>query len=58
MALYKAVIIVKEFSVFVESMRRLYKDMKVSEKKILELFESGKISEEEKWHILNARKGL
>lgn len=48
----------KEFSVFVESMRRLYKDMNVSEKKILELFESKKISEEEKWHILNARKGL
>ena len=48
----------KEFSIFVESMRRLYKDMKVNEKKILELFESGKISEEEKWYILNARKGL
>jgi hypothetical protein len=49
---------VKEFSVFVESMRRLYRDGKVSEKKILELFESKKITEEEKWHILNARKGL
>jgi protein gp37 len=49
---------VKEFSVFVESMRRLYKDEKVTEKKILELFESKKITEEEKWHILNARKGL
>ena len=46
----------KDFSVFVESMRRLYKDMKVDTKKILELFECGKISEEEKWHILNARK--
>lgn len=44
----------KEFSVFVESMRRLYKDGKVDAKKIVELFESGKITEEEKWYILNA----
>lgn len=43
---------------FVESMRRLYKDGKVSEKKVVELYVSGKISEEEKWYILNARKGL
>jgi hypothetical protein len=49
---------VKEFSVFVESMRRLYKDGKVSEKKIVDLYVSGKINDEEKWHILNARKGL
>lgn len=48
----------KEFSVFVESMRRLYKDGKVSVDKVVELFESGKINDEEKWHILNARKGL
>lgn len=48
----------KEFSVFVESMRRLYKDGKVSVDKVLELFESGKITDEEKWYILNARKGL
>lgn len=46
----------REFNVFVESMRRLYKDGKVDAKKILELFENKKISEEEKWHILNARK--
>lgn len=38
---------------FVESMRRLYKDGKVYEKKIVELFESGKITEEEKDYILN-----
>ena len=44
----------KEFSVFVESMRRLYRDGKVNEKKILELFESKKITEEEKAYILNA----
>lgn len=48
----------KTFSVFVESMRRLYRDGKVDDKKIIELFQVKKISEEEKWHILNARKGL
>ena len=37
----------KTYSVFVESMRRLYRDGKVLENKILELFESGKITEEE-----------
>ena len=47
----------KTFSVFVESMRRLYKDGKVGSNKIVELFESEKITEEEKWYILNARKG-
>lgn len=45
----------KEFSIFVESIKRLYKDEKITEKKIIELFESGKITEEEKWYILNAR---
>lgn len=44
----------KTFSVFVESMRRLYKDKKVTEQKIVKLFESGKITEEEKLYILNA----
>ena len=44
----------KEFSVFVESMRRLYMDGKVDEKKVCELFECGKITEEEKNYILNA----
>jgi hypothetical protein len=44
----------KEFSVFVESMRRLYRDGKVDAKKIVELFENKKITEEEKWYILNA----
>ena len=43
----------KKFSVFVESMRRLYGDGKVDEKKIVELFESKKISEEERLYILN-----
>lgn len=44
----------KEFSIFVESMRRLYRDGKVLEKKIVELYESNKITEEEKGYILNA----
>lgn len=44
----------KEFSIFVESMRRLYMDMKVSKEKIVELYESKKITEEEKGYILNA----
>ena len=39
---------------FVEIMKDLYKDMKVTKKKIFELFESGKITEEEKLYILNA----
>ena len=43
----------KEFSVFVESMRRLYRDGKVDEKIFLEFFESGKITEEEKGFILS-----
>ena len=42
----------KEFSVFVEAMRRLYRDGKVNEEKIVELFESEKITEEEKNYIL------
>lgn len=43
-----------EFSIFVESMRRLYRDGKVSKNKILKLYESGKITEQEKLYILNA----
>ena len=44
----------KTFSVFVESMRRLYRDGKVDKNKVCELFESGKITEEEFSYILNA----
>lgn len=44
----------KTFSVFVESMRRLYRDGQVGKEKIVKLFESGKITEEEKGYILNA----
>lgn len=39
---------------FVESLKRLYKDGKLNEEKIVELFESGKITNEEKSYILNA----
>lgn len=37
---------------FVESLKRLYKDGKVTEEKICELYVSGKINEEEKVYIL------
>lgn len=42
---------------FVESIKRLYDSGRVNEQKVIELFESGKISEEERDYIL-ARKGL
>lgn len=45
-------------NVFVDSLKRLYADEKVNEEKIVELFESGKITDEEKNYILEARKGL
>lgn len=37
---------------FVESMKRLYADKKVSEEKILDLCKNRKITEEEKKYIL------
>lgn len=43
---------------FVESLCRLYVDGRLSTEKIIELFQKGKITEQEKWEILNARKGL
>ena len=42
-------------SVFVESLKRLYKDGKVEEKKIVELFEGKKITEIEKLYILEVK---
>ena len=39
---------------FVEIIKELYKDMKVTEQKIVELYECEKITEEEKLYILNA----
>ena len=38
-------------SIFVESIKRLYMDGKVDEKKILEFCKNGKITEEEKKYI-------
>ena len=43
---------------FVESIRRLYKDGKVAQEKIIELFLDGKITEEEKWYILNVNSDV
>lgn len=40
---------------FVESMKRLYKNGKVTEEKICELYISGKITEEEKCYILEVK---
>ena len=44
----------KEFSIFVEAMRRLYKDGNVTKEKIVGLFECNKITEDEKKYILGA----
>ena len=40
---------------FVESIKRLYQAGKVDEKKVIELFNSGKITQEEKSYILDIR---
>lgn len=40
---------------FVESLKRLYKDGKVTEEKIIELYEGKKITEEEKKYILDVQ---
>ena len=44
-------------NVFVESLKRLYKNDKLDTEKVIELFKDGKITEGEKWEILNAHKG-
>ena len=38
---------------FVESIKRLYANGKLTEEKVVELFESGKITENEKNYILD-----
>lgn len=43
---------------FVESLKRLYKDGKVTEEKIVKLYVSGKITEEEKMYILDVKQVL
>ena len=42
------------FSIFVESLKRLYEDGKIDEKKIIELGKNNKITEDEKKYILDA----
>lgn len=39
---------------FVESMKRLYQNGMVNKEKVIELYESGKISENEREYILGA----
>ena len=43
----------KGSSIFVESLKRLYKDGKVNKEKIVKLFESDKITKEELSYILD-----
>lgn len=38
---------------FVESLKRLYQNEKLNVEKIIELFKNGKITEQEKWYIIN-----
>lgn len=40
---------------FVESLKRLYKNMKVNEQNINKLFNNGKITEKEKLYILDVK---
>ena len=40
---------------FVESIKRLYKDEKIDSDKVIELFQNGKITEEQKWYVLNVK---
>lgn len=44
-----------EMRQFVKTMKNLYKNMKVNEQKIIELFNNGKITEEEKLYILDVK---
>ena len=39
---------------FVESLKRLYQSERLAADKVIELFQNGKITEEQKWYILNA----
>lgn len=38
---------------FVESLKRLYQSERLTTDKVIELFQNGKITEEQKWYILN-----
>ena len=38
---------------FIESLKRLYQCEKLDVQKVIELFKNGKITEEEKWYIIN-----
>lgn len=40
---------------FVESIKRLYNNEKIDADKVIELFQNGKITEEQKWYILNVK---
>lgn len=44
-----------EMNQFVESIKRLYVDGRVNEKKVNDLYKNGKITEEEKTYILDVK---
>ena len=39
---------------FVESLKRLYQSERLTTDKVIELSQNGKITEEQKWYILNS----
>ena len=39
---------------FIESLKRLYQNGRLNTEKVIELFASKKITEEQKWYILKA----
>lgn len=43
---------------FVESLKRLYANKKLTEEKVIELFKNGKITENEKLYILEVNQAL
>jgi hypothetical protein len=43
----------EKFSIFVESLKRLYENEKITEDKIILLFNNDKLTKEEKEYILN-----
>ena len=43
----------QKYSEFTESLKRLYKDKKITEAKIISLFSEGKLTEDEKNYILD-----
>lgn len=43
-------------SIFVESLRRLYTDYRITKESVVELYNKGKITEEDKLYILTGKE--